>query len=138
MTTLSGYPKPAAVTVSLDTFSTRWVKVPSASGVDQTGWNITGDESWTAHARNFALLSPMDREIAQLQFGHLKAAMEEPGQPSQEIDLRSWQATISYGFPQQDVGRPPGTKDAHGGVLIAQLGPDEFLVTGIDASVVFH
>jgi hypothetical protein len=111
----------------------------SPFGVDQTGWNITGDESWTAHARNFALLSPMDREIAQLQFdGHLKAAMEEHGQPSRESDLGSWQATISYGFPQQDGRRPPGTKDAHGGALIAQLGPDEFLVTGIDASVVFH
>jgi hypothetical protein len=111
----------------------------SPFGVDQTGWNITGDESWTAHARNFALLRPMDREIAQLQFdGHLKTAMEEHGQTSQEIDFDSWQATISYGFPQQDGRRPPGTKDAHGGALIGQLGPDEFLVTGIDASVLFH
>lgn len=111
----------------------------SPFGVDQTGWNITGDELWTAHARNFALLGPMQREIAQLQFdGRVKAAVEEHGQSSQEIDFGSWQATISYGFPQQDGRRPPGTKDAHGAALIAQLGPGEFLVTGIDSSVVFH
>ena len=34
--------------------------------------------------------------------------------------------------------KPPGTKDNHGRVLIGQLGPDEFLVTGFDASVSFH
>jgi len=33
---------------------------------------------------------------------------------------------------------PPGTKDAHGVALVAQTGPDEFLVTGIDSSVSFH
>jgi hypothetical protein len=32
----------------------------------------------------------------------------------------------------------PGLKDAHGTALVAQLGPDEFLVTGLDASVSFH
>lgn len=111
----------------------------SPFGVDQTGWNITGEEPWTAHARNFALLSSIDREIAQLQFdGKVKTAMEEHGQSSQEIDFGPWQVTIGYGFPQQDGRHPPGTKDAHGGALIAQLGPDEFLVTGMDASVVFH
>jgi len=39
---------------------------------------------------------------------------------------------------QYRLGRRPGTKDAHGAALVAQLGPDEFLVTGVDASVVFH
>ncbi len=111
----------------------------SPFGVDRSGWNILGDEPWTAHARNFALLAPMDREIAQLAFeGKLKTAVEEPGITTHEIDFGSWQATVQFGFPQHD-GRPaPGTKDAHGVALIAQLGPDEFLVTGVDASVTFH
>ena len=111
----------------------------SPFGVDQSGWNILGDEPWTAHARNFALLAPMDREIAQLAFeGKLKTAVEEPGSATHEVDFGTWQATVQFGFPQHD-GRPaPGTKDAHGTALIAQLGPDEFLVTGIDASVTFH
>jgi hypothetical protein len=111
----------------------------SPFGVDQSGWNILGDEAWTAHARNFALIHPMDREIAQLEYdGKVKTAVEEPGQATQELDFGSWQATVSFGFPQHDGRRAPGTKDAHGVALVAQLGPDEFLVTGFDASVVFH
>lgn len=111
----------------------------SPFGVDDTGWNITGNEPWTYHARNFALIGPMDREIAQLEFeGKVKTAVEEPGQATQEVDFGDWQATVSFGFPQHDGRRAPGTKDAHGVALIARLGPDKFLVTGIDASVVFH
>lgn len=111
----------------------------SPFGVDQTGWNILGDEKWAAHSRNFALIGPMDREIAQLQFdGKLKTAVEEPGQATQELDFGDWQATVAFGFPQHDGRRAPGTKDAQGAALVAQLGPDEFLVTGVSASVVFH
>ena len=111
----------------------------SPFGVDQTGWNILGDEPWTAHARNFALIGPMDREIARLEFeGRVKTAVEEPGDATQELDFGAWQATVAFGFPQSDGRRAPGTKDAHGSALIAQVGPDEFLVTGVDASVAFH
>jgi hypothetical protein len=81
----------------------------------------------------------MSREIARLEFeGKLKTAVEEPGQTTQEIDFGEWQATVAYGFPQPDGRRAPGTKHAHGAALVAQLGPDDFLVTGVDASVTFH
>lgn len=111
----------------------------SPFGVDRSGWNILGDEPWAAHARNFELLAPMSREIAELEFeGKVKTRVEEPGQASQELDLGAWQATVAFGFPQNDGRNAPGTKDAHGVALVAQLGPDEFLVTGFDASVRFH
>ena len=111
----------------------------SPFGVDQTGWNILGDQQWKAHSNNFALIGPMDREVAQLEFdGKLKTAVEEPGQATQEIDFGGWQATVSFGFPQSDGRRAPGTKDAHGAAMVAQLGPDDFLVTGVDASISFH
>lgn len=111
----------------------------SPFGVDQTGWNILGDQPWKRHSANFALIGPMDREIAQAEFdGRLKTAVEEPGQATQEIDFGGWQATVAFGFPQPDGRRAPGTPDAHGVALIAQLGPNEFLVTGQDASVTFH
>jgi hypothetical protein len=111
----------------------------SPFGVDPSGWNSTGDEAVKAHANNFALLRPLDREIAQLNFaGKIKTSVEEPGKERQELDFGSWQATVSFGFPQHDGQRPPGTKDAHGEALVGQLGPDEFLVTGVDASVSFH
>lgn len=111
----------------------------SPFGVDQSGWNILGDEPWKAHARNFALIAPISREIARSEFeGKLKASVEEPGQTAQEVDFGPWQATVAFGFPQSDGRRAPGTKDAHGAALIIQLGPDEFLVTGVDASISFH
>ena len=111
----------------------------SPFGVDQSGWNLLGDQPSKGHARNFALLGPMSGELARLNFeGKLKTSVEEPGQASQELDFGPWQATVAYGFPQPDGRRPPGTPDAHGVALVAQLGPDEFLVTGVDASVSFH
>jgi len=111
----------------------------SPFGIDHPDLATSEDGMGKAHARNFALIGPMSREIAQLEFtGNLKAAVEEPGQATQELNFGAWQATVSFGFPQFDGRRAPGTKDAHGAALVAQLGPDEFLVTGIDASVVFH
>ena len=108
-------------------------------GVDSSGSNILGDEPWKAHALNFSIIAPMAREIAQMEFdGQVKTAVEEPGRATQEVDFGDWQATVAFGFPQMDGRRAPGTKDAHGAALIARLGPDEFLVTGVDASVVFH
>jgi Domain of unknown function (DUF5597)/Glycosyl hydrolases family 35 len=111
----------------------------SPFGVDQSGWNILGDEPWNAHARNFAVIEPINREVAELELeGKLKTAVEEPGQTAEELDFGAWQATVAFGFPQPDGRRAPGTKDAHAAALIGQLGPDEFLVTGVDASVSFH
>ena len=79
------------------------------------------------------------REIAELQYeGKVKTAIEEAGLATQEVDFGEWQATVAFGFPQMDGRRAPGTKDAHGAVMIAQLGPDQFLVTGLDVSVTFH
>ena len=111
----------------------------SPFGVDQTGWNILGDQPWKAHSNNFALFRPMDREIAQLEFdGKVKTAVEEPGQTAGEIDFGEWQASVAYGFPQPDGQHAPGTKDSHSSAMVAQIGPDEFLVTGIDVSISFH
>jgi hypothetical protein len=111
----------------------------SPFGVDQSGWNILGDEPWTMHARNFALLAPMEGVIAQLEFeGKVKTAVEEAGQAEQELEFGDWQATVAFGFPQRDGQHPPGTKDQQGVALVAQLGPGEFLVTGFNASVTFH
>jgi len=111
----------------------------SPFGVDASGWNILGDQPFTGHAKNFELFGPMSREIAALQYeGKVKTAIEEAGLATQEVDFGEWQATVAFGFPQMDGRRAPGTKDAHGAVMIAQLGPDQFLVTGLDVSVTFH
>jgi len=111
----------------------------SPFGIDHPGFTIPREHDSAAHAENYALVAPMTRDLARLNFeGKLKTAVEEPDHAQQEIDFGDWQATVSFGYPQADRQRPPGTPDAHGRVLIARLGPNEFLVTGIDARVIFH
>ncbi len=112
----------------------------SPFGIDYTGWTITDAKAPALHAENYALIGPINREIARLNFeGKLKTAVEEEGAHQTSLDFGKWQATVSFGYPQFDGGpKPPGTKDHHGRALVAQLSPDEFLVTGIDARVEFH
>jgi hypothetical protein len=111
----------------------------SPFGIDHSGWHVAPEDEPKAHAENYALVGPMQRELARLSFeGNLKTAVEEPTTERQEVDFGDWQATVSFGYPQADRQRPPGTADHHGRVLIARLGPDEFLVTGVDARVIFH
>jgi len=65
---------------------------------------------------------------------------EQPGQAVQEIALNErWSATVTYGVPQfWFQGEPPGNPEPVGAALIAELGPDEFLVTGYHARVTLH
>ncbi|HZP17885.1 MAG TPA: DUF5597 domain-containing protein [Terriglobales bacterium] len=111
----------------------------SPFGIDYTGWTITDEKPPAVHAENFALIGPMDREIARLNFeGKLQTAVEE-ADPQVSLNFGKWQATVSFGYPQFDGGpRPPGTKDRHGRALVAQLSANEFLVTGVDARVEFQ
>ncbi len=111
----------------------------SPFGVDHAGWMTAENGGPMMHAQNYQLFAPAAREVARLiAEGKVKTAVEEIGQARQEIDFGDWQAQVSFGFPQRDGVAPPGTKDAHGRAMVAQLGPDEFLVTGFDASVAFH
>jgi Domain of unknown function (DUF5597)/Glycosyl hydrolases family 35 len=111
----------------------------SPFGIDRTGWSYTGEEGPQAHTENFKLLGSMGREIATWNYeGKLKTAVESAGNAEQELDFGTWKAAVRFGFPQSDGRHAPGTKDLMGRALIAQLAPDEFLVTGFDVSVAFH
>jgi len=111
----------------------------SPFGVDRTGWTFSEGEGPKLHTENFVLLEPISREIARLNLeGKLKAAVDASGQAEQELDFGKWKASLRFGFPQPDGRHAPGTPDHTGRALVAQLGPDEFLVTGVDASVAFH
>jgi beta-galactosidase GanA len=112
----------------------------SPFGVDYTGWTIKDEKPPAEHTENYALIGPMDREIARLNFaGALKTAVEEEGMPQTSLDLGKWRAKVSFGYSQWGGGpKPPGTKEHRGRALVAELAPDEFLVTGIDARVEFE
>lgn len=89
-------------------------------------------EPW---ALNYRLLGQMDREIARLNFeGKLKAVAEEKG--NQTLDFGSWTAEVSYGAVWNRPGN--GNPEPVGRALVAQLGKDEFLVTGFFSRVKFR
>ena len=98
----------------------------------------TGGTRLTVPSENFALLRPIGPIIAQLNFeGKVRTAVEEKGTARQTLHLPTADAIASFGFPQNDGAEPPGTPTLQGRVLIAELSPLEFLVTGFEASVVF-
>jgi beta-galactosidase GanA len=117
----------------------------SVFGIDYTGfvnWPLgakkADDEAFEPFAMNNRLLRPMGELIAGLSLAGKVWGVSEPDQAHmQTIDLGDWQATISYGLPTFGNGTPPGNAPPKGGVLIAQLGKNEYLVTGYFARVEF-
>jgi Domain of unknown function (DUF5597)/Beta-galactosidase len=137
-----------------------------------------------AHAANYALLGPMNRTLAQLNYaGKIKTFIELAGGVDQEklftaalgtnntdfhgqesalidpVNLANatvsldtagtpgtraadasgaWVAEVRFGFPQRDGLPAPGSINKEGRVLVAQLGPNEYLLTGLGGSVFFH
>jgi beta-galactosidase GanA len=91
-----------------------------------------GDAAVNPLAINCRVLGPMMREVAQWSFeGRLHAAVEEKDEHQQTLALGRWQADITFGPPTWGYGRnPKGNAEPVGRVLVAQLGENEFLVTG--------
>lgn len=129
----------------------------AALGHGTIGWSpfgldLTGYANWPLgalvvdqklidlFALNYALIGPMQREIAALEFaGKVQGVAEDPAVHTQAMVFGPWTATVAYGLHQFDrTAQPPGNADPVGRALVAQLGPDEFLVTGVSARVDFR
>jgi len=83
------------------------------------------------------LLAPVARQIARLNFeGKLQAVAEEKGKASQTLDFGAWKAEVSYGVVR--FHEPRGNASPIGRALVAQLGENQFLVTGLSCGVDFH
>ena len=91
-----------------------------------------GDAAVDPIAINCRVLNPMMREIAQWSFdGRLHAAVEETDECRQTLALGRWQGVITFGSSTFGYGRSPkGNSEPVGRVLIAQLGENEFVITG--------
>lgn len=102
------------------------------------GAKVVDAQALEPFALNYRLVGPAADVIAQASFdGRVHGTAEQPGVPVQtlEIDGR-WKAVVTYGVPQfWFQGEPPGNPEPVGAALVVQLGPDEFLVTGIHARV---
>lgn len=119
----------------------------SPFGMDLTGYAnaplgapVVDDKLIDLFALNYKLIGPMDREIARLNFeGKLKAVCEDPAVHVQTMVFGPWTATVAYGLRMFDRHRQaPGSPEPVGRALVAQLGPNEFLVTGVSARVDFR
>jgi hypothetical protein len=116
----------------------------SVWGVDKTNVDSAIDQLKSApfdelagFSREFLLLGSMDRQLAELNFnGKLKTVLEGEPPQSHVMNFGKWQAVASFGY--RDEGEPQGVSGPHGVLLVAQTGPDEFLVTGYDAHIEFH
>jgi len=105
------------------------------------GVKRTTAETIAPFALGFALVNQGMREFAKAASeGKLHGTAEQPGQGTQLLKINDrWNATITYGVPQfWFQGQPPGNAEPIGGALIAELGPDEFLVTAHHARVTLH
>ena len=94
-------------------------------------------------AENYRLLTPLAPVLAQLQFqAKLKAAVEEPGLSAAELTFGSWSAQVTFPPSYTESADTSGlgsTAALHmGRVLVAPIGPGEFLVAGIDCRVAFR
>ncbi len=98
------------------------------------------EETLEAFARNYELVEPMMRELAALnRLGRVWGAAEPADTHVQHIALGGgWQVEVSYGRGLFGSGEAQGNPRLSGGVLLAQLGPNEYLVTGYDARVEFE
>jgi len=126
----------------------------SPFGLDFTGYSnyplgakAVDADVMEAFAANYRLLAPIAREWAKLSFeGEVWGASKPDDGKSQLLDLGRWTATVSYGewqFGMPDwtwlgpFDKPAAATEKKGGALIARLGPDEFLVTGLSTRVTF-
>ncbi len=116
-------------------------------GVDYTGAENfplgakqVNEETLKPFALNYQLVGPMMRELAQLALdGKLKTATEQKGTPAQKLDLGGWKVDVIYGVGQFGFGNnPPGNPEPIGRVLVAELGANQFLVTGFHCRVDFQ
>jgi beta-galactosidase GanA len=89
------------------------------------------------------LLGSLDRVIAALSFaGKLQTAVEDNGIAQRELAFGSDRVLVSFppGFDPPAATSTSPTDTTHlkeGRAIVAQLGPDEFLVAGIDCRVQF-
>lgn len=87
----------------------------------------------------YAAIGSSMREIARLGYeGKLHAAVEESGAAAKTVALGGWEAAVKFGPPAFGFGREPKpNSEPVGRVLIGELAPDEFLVTGYLARIDF-
>lgn len=99
------------------------------------------DEALVPFSANYALFEGMDRIWARLAFAGRTWGAAEPEDPKDEhrqvLKLGKYNAEVSYGRGDWGMSPAKGNDWPKGGVAIAEIAPDEYLVTGHFARVDF-
>ena len=119
----------------------------SPFGMDETGYfnyplgARSGDGSVDAFARIYHLMRPMQGVWAKAALAGKIWGLAESTDPaahhSGQINVGPYQLTVGFGQDQFGVAPPTGNSQPEGGIAVAELGPQEFLVTGFNARVNF-
>lgn len=117
----------------------------SPFGMDQTGYfnyplgARALDGSVNGFARIYQLFAPMQAVWASAAAEGRVRAAGEPTDPAakhtRELALGRYKATLGFGQHQFGFDPATGNPQPVGGAAVAQLGPDEFLITGLDTRV---
>lgn len=112
------------------------------------GAKAVNSETIAPFAADYRIVGHMDREWAKLAFENNVWGVAEPDDhKAQTINMGRWSVKVEYqlwqfGLPEWHTVKPgdipPGTDKPNGGVAVAQLGPDEFLVFGLHARATFE
>jgi beta-galactosidase GanA len=125
----------------------------SPFGMDETGYvnyplgaAKIDPETLAPFALNYSIVKPMSRELAKMiGEDRVRGSAESPDVHTETLTFAPhdgqaapWSAHVSYGLPSFYSTKPaPGNPKPEGEALVAQLGPDEFLVTGVHCKVDF-
>ena len=90
-------------------------------------------------AQNYGLIAPMMRDVAKLNFeGKLQATAELDDASTQTLHFGYWDAVVTYGGGRRRMAIANQNREPLGRALVAQLGGNQFLVTGFNCSVDFR
>ena len=123
-------------------------------GMDYTGYSnyplgasAEGEARVAPFAQIYEVMAPMARDWARISFEHRTWGVAKPDDNAdQRLDLGRWTALVEYdqwafGMAEWNMpdrtGPPPNLARASGGALIAELGPDEYLVFAQNCRVSF-
>jgi Domain of unknown function (DUF5597)/Beta-galactosidase len=115
--------------------------VEPAGGIDQEKLFTAGTEMQPNTAASKAdSFGPEGALINPIRLANATVSLETAGTPAtRAADANgAWVVEVRFGFPQRDGQSAPGTQNKEGRILVAQLGSDEYLLTGIGGAVFFH
>src|SRR5665213_2622062 len=112
----------------------------SPFGIDENGdtsGNSKLNKRLAPFAREYAMMSPMMRELAQWSFdGKIKAVVEREDFAPQTIDPGNWKATITFGGNGRGNAAPVNNNPT-GKMMIIRQSDDEFILIGTDCHITF-